>query len=83
MAISTKFPFVLFCLLFLAVCTVATVKERGEEAAKEVGSHFLREVGHKIWEYFGSGEFLDDLSDFADGATDIAIGGAQLLLGNM
>lgn len=51
-----------------------------EEGLKEVGLHVVREVGHKIWEYFTSGEAMEDLSEFSEGAIEVVGNVAQAVL---
>lgn len=57
----------------LTVGTLTDSKEEATELAKEAGSHVLREVTHKIWEYFTSGEFMDDVGDVLDSAAGLLV----------
>lgn len=81
---ATQFPLIsLLCLLILAVGTLASISKEGEEAAKEIGSHVLRETCHKIWEFLQSDELWDNVQDMVEEAKDLVIDGAQIVLENM
>ena len=75
-----QFPLIsILCLLILAVGTLASNREKGEEAAKEIGTHGLREACHKIWEFLQSDELWDNVEE----TKDMVVDGVQAVLENM